>query len=112
MINIQLDTLKIKRKVEEDNPSLAILCPRCSKRHLEKEFLVNVIKNCGTCMEDHPTERFISLPRIQSIYKGGVEPKDISYPPKILWRQQNPNMFPDTSMQYPQQQWVPPMPYS
>jgi hypothetical protein len=58
-INIQLDTLKIKRKQEEENVSLAIFCPRCRKRHPEKECPVNVIEVCGICMEDHPTERFL-----------------------------------------------------
>jgi hypothetical protein len=35
-INTKLDTMKIKRKQEEENATLAILCPRCRKRNLEK----------------------------------------------------------------------------
>jgi hypothetical protein len=32
-IGSQLDTLKIKRKREEENPVLSIFCPKCRKRH-------------------------------------------------------------------------------
>jgi len=32
-IDSQLDTLKIKRKQEEENPVLSIFCPKCRKRH-------------------------------------------------------------------------------
>jgi hypothetical protein len=110
--SIQLDTLKMKRKQEEESVSLAIFCPRCRKRHPKKEFPFNVIEFYGIFLEYHPTERCPSLPGLQDIYKGRLDPQDPSYPPKILWRQKNPNMFPDPCMQYPQQKWVPLMPYS
>lgn len=103
-INIQLDTLKIKRKQEDANASLAIFSSCCRKRHPKKECLVNVIEVCGICTEDHPTEICPSLPGLRAIYKGGVEPQDTLYPPKRLWRKQNPNIVLDPSMQYPQQQ--------
>jgi len=32
-LSMQLDTLQIKRKQEENNKFLAILCPRCTKKH-------------------------------------------------------------------------------
>jgi hypothetical protein len=35
-ISIQLDTMKIKKKQEEENATLAIFCPRCRKKHPEK----------------------------------------------------------------------------
>jgi hypothetical protein len=45
----QLDTIKIKRKQEEENATLEILCPWCRKRHTKKECPINVIKICGLC---------------------------------------------------------------
>jgi hypothetical protein len=110
-ISIQLDTMKIKKKQEEENATLAIFCPRCRKKHPEKECPINVIEICGLCTEYHPTNEFPSLPGLKSIFKGGGEPQETSYPPKRAWRQQNPNMFYDPTTQYPQQHWIPPMPY-
>jgi hypothetical protein len=104
--------MKIKKKQQEENATLAIFCPRCRKRHPEKECPINVIEICGICTEDHPTNEFPSLPGLKSIFKGGGEPQETSYPPKRAWRQQNPNMFYDPTTQYSQQQWIPPMPYS
>jgi hypothetical protein len=42
-INTQLDTMKIKKKQQEENVTLAIFCPRCRKMHPEKECPINVI---------------------------------------------------------------------
>ena len=36
-ISSQLDTMKIKRKQEEENVALAIFCHQCRRKHLEKE---------------------------------------------------------------------------
>jgi hypothetical protein len=66
--------MKIKRKEEEENDTLAIFCPRCRKRHLENEYPINVIEICGIYKEDHPTNEFHSLPGLQAIFKGGGEP--------------------------------------
>ena len=75
-INIQLDTMKIKKKQQEENSTLAISCPRCKKKHPEKECIINVIEICGLCTKDHPTNECPSLPRIKSIFKGRGEPKE------------------------------------
>jgi hypothetical protein len=91
-----------KRKQEEENTTLAIFCPRCRKRHPEKEFPINVIEICGLYIEYHPTSEFPSLPRLKSIFKGGGEHHETSYPPKRTQRQQNPSMFVDPTTQYSQ----------
>jgi hypothetical protein len=43
-ISIQLDTMKIKKKQEEENATLAIFCTRCRKKHPEKECPINLLK--------------------------------------------------------------------
>jgi hypothetical protein len=109
-ISSQLDTMKIKRKQEEENVTLAIFCHRCRRKHPEKECPLNVIEICGICTENHPTNECPSLPRLKAMFKGGGEPAT-SYLPRRPWRQENPSMFANTITQYPQQQWVPPMSY-
>jgi ribosomal protein L44E len=47
-ISNQLDTLKLKKKQEEE-VALAIFCHRCRKKHSEKECPLNVIEICGLC---------------------------------------------------------------
>jgi hypothetical protein len=98
-ISIQLDTIKIKNKQEEENASLEICYPQCRKKHPKKECPNNVIEICGLCTKYHPTNDFPSLPRLKYIFKGGGEPQETSYPPKRAWRQQNPNIFYDPTMQ-------------
>ena len=36
-LSSQLDTIKVKKKQEEENPILSIFCSKCSKRHPLKE---------------------------------------------------------------------------
>jgi hypothetical protein len=103
--------MKIKKKQQEENATLAILCPWCRKKHPEKECPINVLEISGICIEYHPTNECPYLNGLKSIFKGGGEPQETSYPPKRAWRQQNPNMFYDLTTQYPQQHWIPPIPY-
>jgi hypothetical protein len=42
-INSQLDTMKIKRKQEEENVALTIFCHQCRRKHSEKECPLNVV---------------------------------------------------------------------
>jgi hypothetical protein len=46
-IGSQLDTLKIKRKQEEENPILSIFCPKCRKRHPLRECPLDNISVCA-----------------------------------------------------------------
>jgi len=56
-ISNQLDTLKLKKKQEEE-VVLAIFCPRCRKKHGEKECPSNVIEIYGLCTLEHATSEF------------------------------------------------------
>lgn len=72
-ISDQLDTLKIKRKQEEEKAALFVLCPNYKRKHAEKECPINVVEVCRICTHEHPTEQCPSLPGSQAIYKEGVE---------------------------------------
>jgi hypothetical protein len=61
-IGSQLDTLKIKKKQEEENATMSIYCPRCRRKHSSRECPLDNISVCGFCTEDHVTEKCPSLP--------------------------------------------------
>jgi hypothetical protein len=111
-ISNQLDTLKLKKKQEEE-VVFAIFCPKCRKKHPEKECPLNVIEVCGLCTLEHPTSECPTFLELQAMYRGGGVSQEQPYPSRRPWRAQNPNAFYDPNTQYQQQQWgPPPMPYS
>jgi hypothetical protein len=65
-IGSQLDTLKIKKKQEEENATMSIFFPRCRRKHSSRECPLDNISVCGFCTEDHSTEKCPSLPRFVS----------------------------------------------
>lgn len=67
---LQMDTMQIKIKLEEEERSLAIFFPRCTKRHPKNECPLNVIEDCLVCEENHAIEKFPSLPGLKVVYQG------------------------------------------
>ena len=61
--------MNIRKKFEDE--ALTIFCSRCKKRHPLKNCPLNDV---SLCAEDHETDSFPSLPRLQAIYKGASEP--------------------------------------
>jgi hypothetical protein len=55
-ISSQLDTLKIKKKQEEENTTLTIFCAQCRKRHPLRECPLNNVKFCAICVDNHDTK--------------------------------------------------------
>jgi hypothetical protein len=66
-----LDTLKIKKKQEEENATMSIYYPRCRRKHSSRECPLDNISVCGFCIEDHVTEKCPSLPSLLAIYRSG-----------------------------------------
>ena len=64
-----LDTIKVKKKQEEENLVLSIFCSKCRKRHPLRKCPLNTVSICGTCMENHSIEDFPSLPSLQAFFK-------------------------------------------
>ena len=48
-LSSQLDTIKTKKKQDEENAILTIFCSRCRKRHPLKECPLNTMSLCGFC---------------------------------------------------------------
>ena len=84
-ISSQLDTLKARRRQEEENAVTRIFFPRCRNKHPLRECPLNNISVCAICTENHTTKNCPSLPGIQAIYKGSNEPGDSTYTPRRPW---------------------------
>lgn len=52
---MQLDTLQIQRKQEEDKRALVIFCPRCTRKHPRDKCPMHSLEVCFICEEYHPT---------------------------------------------------------
>ena len=69
-VSLQLDTMHIKREEEEAERTSAILCPRCTRRHLRNECPLNSIEIFSFYEENHSTDKFASIPRLKVVYQG------------------------------------------
>jgi len=76
-----LDTLKLKKKQEEENAAMSIYCPRYMRKHSLRECPLDNISVCGFCTEDHVTEKCPSFPGLLAIYRSG-EHGESSYAPR------------------------------
>ena len=67
----QLDVLQAKKRQEEERAVMSIFCPTCRTKHPQQEFPLNNIFVCHIDKEEHQTDNFPSLPRLQAILKSG-----------------------------------------
>lgn len=81
-ISSQLDMLKVRRKQEEENSVMSILCPKCRRKHSLGECPLENIAVCVNCTENYTTENCPSLLGLQAIYKGSNESSETTYAPK------------------------------
>jgi hypothetical protein len=89
-----LDTLKLKKKQEEENAVMIIYCPRCRRKHSSRECPLDNILVSGFYIEDHVIEKCPSLLGLLAIYRRGY-PKDSSYAPRRRWHPRNQPTYPD-----------------
>jgi len=95
-----LDTLKIKKKQEEENEAMSIFFPRCRRKHSSRECPLDNISVCGFCMEGHSIDKCPSLPSFLSIYKSG-DPGESSYAARRPLQPKNQPTYPDPQPQVP-----------
>lgn len=67
---MQMDTLQIQKKQEQDERALAIFCPRCTRKHPRNECPLHSVKVCFVYEEDRPTNQCMSLPEFKAMYQG------------------------------------------
>ena len=97
----QFDSLKTKKRQEEEDATLQIFCPKCRKRHPLKECPLNTIGVCALCTEKNSTESLPALPEIQDIYKLSIEAGEQSYAPRRPWPPHPQNQYLDPAYQNP-----------
>lgn len=68
-LSLQLETMNIKRKQEEEEIFLAIFCPRCTRMHPKNECPLKFIEICSVCEENHSTYKCHSLHRLKVVYR-------------------------------------------
>ena len=85
-LSSQLDTIKVKRRQEEENLVLSIFCSKCRKKHPLKECPLNTVSICGICVEDHTMEDCPLFPGLQAVFKQDNDP----VPPPLQTTQKRP----------------------
>jgi hypothetical protein len=98
----QIDTLKAKKKQEEQNETLSIFFPKC-KKSIHQKIVRCSIQVCGICAEDHSTENCPLLSRIKSVFKGeSGTTKSLYYvSQRIPWHPHTLGMSQDHILQFP-----------
>lgn len=69
-ISSELDTLRIKKKQDDENVVLYLFCSKCRKEHPVRECPLINIQICAFCEEQHPTKECPSLLGLRVIYRG------------------------------------------
>lgn len=52
-LGTQIDTLKAKKRQEEEDQMLAIFCPKCWKKHALNDWPLEIIQVFAFCTENH-----------------------------------------------------------
>ena len=73
-IGSHLDTLKLKKKQEEENATMSIYCLICRRKHSSRECPLDNILVCGFCTKDHVTKKCPSLAGLVAIYSVSFKP--------------------------------------
>ena len=86
-LSSQFDTLKAKKKQEEQEPILSIFCSKCINKHLLKDCPLDSIQFCGFCLETHSVEHCPTLQGMKASQKGEVEGESLcSIAPRRPWK--------------------------
>jgi len=52
-LGTQIDTLKAKKRQEEEDQMMAVFCPKCRKKHALKDCPLENVQVCAFCTENH-----------------------------------------------------------
>jgi hypothetical protein len=72
-LNSQFDTLKAKKKQEEQESILSIFCSKCRNKHPLRDYSLDNIQLCGFCLETHSIEHCPTLQGMKASQKGELE---------------------------------------
>ena len=60
-LGTHVETLKTRKRQEEHDQLLSIVCPKCREKHPLKECPLDSIQICGLCTRNHSTDDFLRL---------------------------------------------------
>ena len=102
-LSSQITTIEVKKAQAEAEATLAIFCPWCKKKKLEREFGLNSVILCNICELAHSTNQCPKLPRLKAVLKESSE--DVQYfyfiESKRPWKPWPTGMIFDFSSFYP-----------
>ena len=118
----QIDTLKAKRKQEDEDQIMAIFCPKRRKKHALKDCPLENIQVCAFCTENHDIFNCSKVKVLQNCnMAANAEMENVYYMgTKRPWqpRPAPQGMFPNQNLQFPvndqmyaQNSWNVPMPW-
>ena len=68
-LTTQLEIMQAKQKQVGVEQNVAIFCPRCRKKHSQKECPLDTVKICDVFMKEHATESCPSHLGLKAVYK-------------------------------------------
>ena len=64
----QIDTLKSKKKQDEQDQVLSMFCAKCRKKHALKDYPLDNIQICGLSTDNHATDDCPKLKELQTTH--------------------------------------------
>ena len=71
--------VQVKKAQAEAEAALAIFCPRCKRKHLERECGLNSVSLCNICDLAHSTNQCPEFPRLKVVLQESSEDVQYSY---------------------------------
>eukprot|EP00253_Pinus_taeda_P017200 PITA_17200 len=107
-LGTQIDTLKAKKRQEEEDQIMVVFCPKCRKKHALKECPLENIQVCAFCTENHDIFHCYKVKILQNCNVAANTDMENVYfmGAKIPWQPRTPSpagMFPNQNLQFPAQ---------
>lgn len=121
-LGTQIETLKEKKRQEEEDQIMAVFCPKCQKKHALKDYPLENIQVCAFCTENHDIFHCFKVKILQNCnVEANIDMENVYFmAAKRPWqpRPPPPGMFPNQNLQFPaqdqmyaQNSWNVPMPW-
>ena len=121
-LGTQIDTLKAKKRQEEEDQMMVVFSPKCRKKHALKDCPLENIQVCAFCTKNHDIFHCSKVKVLQNsnvaantnmenvYFMGAKRPWQPRPPPQDMFPNQN-LQFPAHDQMYAQNSWNVPMPW-
>jgi hypothetical protein len=101
-LSSQFDTLKAKKKQDEQEPIVSIFFSKFRNKHPLRYCSLDSIQLCGFCLETHPVEHCPTLQGMKTSQKGEVKGESLcSIVPRRPWQPQTSGMYQEPIQSFP-----------